>query len=1173
MPAPSPAINVAKRSAELIPGYVLRERIGAGGYGEVWSAEAPGQLTKAIKIVFGCVDEDRAGREFKALNRIKGVRHPFLLSLERIEVVNGQLLIVTELADGSLKDLFDARRKTGAIGIPREELLGYLRDAADALDYMNEQHSLQHLDVKPENLLLVGGHIKVADFGLVKDLQETNVSLMGGLTPIYAPPEVFDARPSRRSDQYSLAIVFQEMLTGVLPFPGKTAAQLAAQHLNAKPRLTPLAPADQEIIGRALAKDPAERFEGCKELVAKLTQAGARTNSGGSIAGTRGPSTGSPTGSQTQPGLDLLAGGGPHSQPWEEPSTPDEMLQRLTAAEQAAFAAARDDHERAEVLARMAALSPAAIPADALVDQPPPQFDPQSWRAVPTLYLGVGGLAGQTLLRLKQYLHDQGAAAPSALLLLDTESRDLQRACQGTETVALAPAETVHLPLRKTQDYRNDSPNKFSWLSRRWLFNIPRSQQTEGLRPLGRLALMDHSQQVQSRLREALKSLVTPEAQLVRVALVAAVNGGAGGGMALDLAYLVQQVAAELQMAVEITAVLAHATNRQTAAQQLATVNAHAFLTELNHYLKPDGVYPGDPSGNLLPNASRAGAIRNVYLVHLGHELGNEQFAAGCEQIAGFLHLEATTAAGAWLQACRRETTAADAAGGEARLRSFGVARIGFSNDPLVDQAVERVGRGVVLRWIGEPKRGEAKRGIRKPSDGQPEIPPPAVEDAECDNQAAAQAKKLGLEAGGIARCLLQAAESELGGAATNYFRRIWDGAASADSVADVERLLHAACEVLGERQSAAEASPLKKSSAPLRDTLEAHLPGLLTPMGGALRQWLEGLAENPVLRIHGAQRSVKWFQAHLKGLVEQLRESQRQLGEEVETLEGRLYQFARMEPRARAKFKASVSPQDVFLEYCNLRTQHLAADVAGQLIKGLQSYVAAASDLLHDLGRDVKFLAAQFAALDSFSRPAEEDAGDVLARVRHLVYLELRQGEEQITLQIEHQIRETTITPAGSLRGFLALGGDQRGDLLKSIRREARQAILQQIGAVDVAALLGRPPGDPAPVPLSPILEAARPRLEAGGGRRRFLCLMPEGTAAPVDAKTVAECYVGENFAETPAVLRAGGELTFCYEIGSISISQAATSLIEGSEELAELAARLHTRCDIDWQELPVRS
>jgi serine/threonine protein kinase len=265
---------LTSRTEEPIPGYRVVQRIGAGGYGEVWAAQAPGDLKKAIKFVYGLLDEDRAARELKALSRIKGVRHPFLLSLERIEVVDGQLLIVTELADCSLKDRFEECRKAGQTGIPREELLKHLRDAADALDYMSEQHSLQHLDVKPENLLLLGGRIKVADFGLVKDIHDHTASMMGGLTPVYAPPEVFEGRPSRRSDQYSLAIVYQEMLTGILPFPGRTAAQLAAQHLNAKPRLAGLNESDQEAIGKALSKKPDQRFTRCGDLVDALARSG-----------------------------------------------------------------------------------------------------------------------------------------------------------------------------------------------------------------------------------------------------------------------------------------------------------------------------------------------------------------------------------------------------------------------------------------------------------------------------------------------------------------------------------------------------------------------------------------------------------------------------------------------------------------------------------------------------------------------------------------------------------------------------------------------------------------------------------------------------------------------------------------------------------------------------------
>ena len=124
-----------------------------------------------------------------------GIR--FVLSLERIELVDGHLVIVTELATSSLKALFEQYRHSGLAGIPRDELLSHLRDAADALDYICQQHSLQHLDVKPENLLLVGGRIKVADFGLVKNLQDVNCSMINGLTPDLCRPGAV-RRPAQR---------------------------------------------------------------------------------------------------------------------------------------------------------------------------------------------------------------------------------------------------------------------------------------------------------------------------------------------------------------------------------------------------------------------------------------------------------------------------------------------------------------------------------------------------------------------------------------------------------------------------------------------------------------------------------------------------------------------------------------------------------------------------------------------------------------------------------------------------------------------------------------------------------------------------------------------------------------------------------------------------------------
>src|SRR5262249_52173888 len=137
------------------------------------------------------------------------------------------------------------------------------------------EHQLQHLDIKPQNLFLVYNHVKVADFGLVKDLEGMVASVTGGVTPVYAAPETFDGWVSRFCDQYSLGIVYQELLTGQRPFTGTNVRQLVMQHLQGVPNLAPLSVADRTQVARALAKNPDERFPTCTEFVKALRSAGA----------------------------------------------------------------------------------------------------------------------------------------------------------------------------------------------------------------------------------------------------------------------------------------------------------------------------------------------------------------------------------------------------------------------------------------------------------------------------------------------------------------------------------------------------------------------------------------------------------------------------------------------------------------------------------------------------------------------------------------------------------------------------------------------------------------------------------------------------------------------------------------------------------------------------------
>src|SRR5207253_9416238 len=140
------------------------------------------------------------------------------------EVRGAELLMVMELADRTLQDRFDECSAAGPPGLPHDELLPLLAEAAEALDLLAGQ-GLQHLDVKPANLFLVGGHLKVGDFGLVGAVGPWSgaADSLAGVTPKYAAPEVLRGSVAPTTDQYGLALAAYELLTGRFTYPTDSA--------------------------------------------------------------------------------------------------------------------------------------------------------------------------------------------------------------------------------------------------------------------------------------------------------------------------------------------------------------------------------------------------------------------------------------------------------------------------------------------------------------------------------------------------------------------------------------------------------------------------------------------------------------------------------------------------------------------------------------------------------------------------------------------------------------------------------------------------------------------------------------------------------------------------------------------------------------------------------------
>jgi serine/threonine protein kinase len=254
-------------------GYELLERIGKGEYGEVFRALAPGGIPVAVKRLFRPVEDVLSQKELKVLERIRELRHPYLLQMHNFQAIDQRLTIVMELADGSLKDRDQECRAAGLPGIPVEELLHYFTEAAEALDFLH-QEKLTHRDIKPQNLLHLKGHAKVADFGIARTQVHTVEHTMNpGGTPAYMAPEVWGGVISVHSDQYSLAITWYEMRTASLPFPGKSMLEAFRQHVQDPPGLSEVPEPEQQVLLKALAKKPLERFDSCTQFVQALTAA------------------------------------------------------------------------------------------------------------------------------------------------------------------------------------------------------------------------------------------------------------------------------------------------------------------------------------------------------------------------------------------------------------------------------------------------------------------------------------------------------------------------------------------------------------------------------------------------------------------------------------------------------------------------------------------------------------------------------------------------------------------------------------------------------------------------------------------------------------------------------------------------------------------------------------
>ena len=231
---------------EPYPGYRLQQFLARGGFGEVWEARTTNGTAVALKFL-ACENPGSAATENQANKIVQQLRHPNLIRIYKVWSQPGYLVVAMELADGSLDDLLKAYQTEQQTPVPREEVCRLLEQAAVGIDFLNaRQHnldghrvSIQHCDIKPSNLLVMGEIVKLSDFSLTSVTTASVKTHRRAGTPAYMAPEVFQGQLSEWTDQYALAVTYCLLRTGRLPF-SKVPATVQTGYAKPAPDLSML---------------------------------------------------------------------------------------------------------------------------------------------------------------------------------------------------------------------------------------------------------------------------------------------------------------------------------------------------------------------------------------------------------------------------------------------------------------------------------------------------------------------------------------------------------------------------------------------------------------------------------------------------------------------------------------------------------------------------------------------------------------------------------------------------------------------------------------------------------------------------------------------------------------------------------------------------------------------
>jgi hypothetical protein len=247
-----------------LDGYTIEHALGRGGFGEVYYARSDSGRQVALKAVQNFEDI-----ELRGISHCMNLKSPHLVSIFDVRHNDrGDAFVIMEYVSGpSLRELLDESPE----GLGPEKAAWFVREMAKGLALLHDA-GVVHRDLKPHNVFVEDGYVKVGDYSLSKTMSASHLSghTMTVGSVHYMAPEISLGRYDKSVDIYALGVMLYEMLTGRPPFIGETMGEILMKHMSGEIDVSGIEEPFASVVLKAMAQDPGERFQSVDEMVEAL---------------------------------------------------------------------------------------------------------------------------------------------------------------------------------------------------------------------------------------------------------------------------------------------------------------------------------------------------------------------------------------------------------------------------------------------------------------------------------------------------------------------------------------------------------------------------------------------------------------------------------------------------------------------------------------------------------------------------------------------------------------------------------------------------------------------------------------------------------------------------------------------------------------------------------------